>query len=124
MDNKKLILSVAGSGKTTHIISALSIERRALIITYTDNNYNNLRYKVSEKFGYIPENILIIKYFDFLYSFCYRPFLYNIFKAYGYNFKTPPSFTSRLRRTDINYYLDSNKCLYHNRLAKLIEKIA
>ena len=40
--DKKLILSVAGSGKTTLIISQLNVDSKALILTYTENNYLNL----------------------------------------------------------------------------------
>jgi len=121
MDNRRLILAVAGSGKTTHIINSLSRNRKALIITYTKNNYVNLRMKVAEKFGNIPEGIMIMTYFEFLYSFCYRPFLHQVIGDNGYNFSKPPTFTSRLKRTNMNYYLDSAKCLYHNRVAKLLE---
>lgn len=121
MDYKRLILSVAGSGKTTHIIDSLSCEKRALIITYTDNNYNNLRQKVAIKFGNIPENITIMKYFQFVYSFCYRPLLHSNVNANGFNFNMPPKFTTRLKRDNDKYYLDSNNCLYHNRVAKFLE---
>ncbi len=121
MDSKRLILSVAGSGKTTHIINSLNADNRALILTYTDNNYENLRLKVAEKFGHIPDNILIMTYFEFLYSFCYRPFLHRIVGANGYNFSTSPRFTTQLKRTNMKYYLDQSNCLYHNRLAKLLK---
>lgn len=63
--DKRLILSVAGSGKTSFIIEQLNLERNSLIITYTRNNYENLRSKVIEKFGYIPKSISIFTYFDF-----------------------------------------------------------
>lgn len=121
MDNRRLILSVAGSGKTTHIINSLSSEKRSLIITYTENNYENLRYKVAEKFSCIPDNILVMTYFEFLYSFCYKPFLHRTVNANGFDFDRPPQFTSRLSRTNMKYYLNSNNYLYHNRLAKLLE---
>lgn len=115
------MLSVAGSGKTTTIVESLSIDRRAIIITYTDNNYDNMRNKIILKFGFLPENITIMSYFDFLYSFCYKPYLHSRVKAKGYNFDTPPQFTQRLRRTNFRYYVDSFGRLYHNRLAKLLD---
>lgn len=121
MDNKRLILSVAGSGKTTHIINSLSQDKRALIITYTDNNHKNLGLKVAEKFGFIPDGISIMTYFDFLYSFCYRPFLQKKVGANGYNFNRPPMFTTKLKRNDMQYYKDQSGGLYHGRVAKLLE---
>lgn len=119
--DKQLVLSVAGSGKTTMIVNSLSLEKNAIVITYTDNNYSNLRSKVIQKFGYLPDNITIISYFNFLYSFCYKPFLDNYIQARGYNFDIPPQFTLHLKRTNPKYYLDSYRRLYHNRLAKMLE---
>jgi len=120
--DKKLILSVAGSGKTTFIINSLSLDSRALVLTYTDNNYDNLRKCIIKKFGILPEGIKVYKYFSFLYSFCYKPFLYNKIKAKGYNWDTPPEYTSRLSRSNIQFYLDRNNRLYHNRVAKILEQ--
>tara|TARA_Y100001936_G_C16062767_1_gene665214 strand:- start:63 stop:1094 length:1032 start_codon:yes stop_codon:yes gene_type:complete len=120
--DKKLILSVAGSGKTTLIISQLNVDSKALILTYTENNYLNLRKRVIQKFGFLPNGIKIFKYFTFLYSFCYRPFLHNKIKAKGYYWDSPPQFTTRLKRCDLRYYLDKSKRLYHNRLVRLLEE--
>ena len=73
--DKRLILAVAGSGKTTYIVNSLSAEKRSLIITYTDANYENLCRKIAERFnGAWPENVTLMKYFQFLYRFCYKPF--------------------------------------------------
>jgi len=119
--DKQLVLSVAGSGKTTMIVNSLSLEKKAIIITYTDNNYANMRSKILQKFGYLPDNITIMSYFNFLYSFCYKPFLDNHIQARGYNFDTPPQFTLCLKRTNLKYYLDPHRRLYHNRLAKLLK---
>ena len=43
MGNKRLIHAVAGSGKTTKIIESINPNNRNLIITYTENNQNNIR---------------------------------------------------------------------------------
>ena len=47
--DKKLILAVAGAGKTYHIIERLDENNRFLIITYTVNNAENLRNDVIKK---------------------------------------------------------------------------
>jgi ATP-dependent DNA helicase UvrD/PcrA len=120
--DKRVIFAVAGAGKTTHIINSLSRERRALVVTYTDNNYNHLRQRVIKKFGELPENITIVTYFTFLYSFCYKPFLHDRVKSKGINWKAPPPATFRFRRSSMAFYQDSNGRLYHNRIAKLIEQ--
>lgn len=73
--NKKVIFAVAGSGKTTLLIETLTLDRRFLLITYTENNENNLRKRIIEKFGFFPDNIRLYTYFSFLLSFCMRPFV-------------------------------------------------
>ena len=71
--DKQVILSVAGSGKTSFIINNLDEKKRVIIISYTIGNIENIKTKVIEKFGYIPKNIVIYTYFSFLYSFCFKP---------------------------------------------------
>ena len=119
--DKTVILAVAGSGKTTHIVNSLSPDSRSILITYTDNNYNNLRTKILCKFGYFPENIALYSYFTFLYKFCFKPFLWLETRAKGINYEVPPSWTLRLRRDSRDYYFDKHNRLYHNRIAKLLE---
>ena len=71
--DKRVMFAVAGSGKTTLLVKRLSLEKRALIITYTENNYRHLRDSIIKRFGHVPKNINLLSYFTFLYSFCYRP---------------------------------------------------
>ncbi|MEE8058529.1 MAG: DNA helicase UvrD [Pseudomonadales bacterium] len=120
--DKRVIFAVAGAGKTTHIINSLSLDKHSLIVTYTENNYHHLRHKVIQKFGVMPENITLLTYFTFLYSFCYKPFLHYKYGAKGINWDTPPSFTLRLNRSDKRFYVDIFKRLYSNRIAKLVEQ--
>lgn len=117
--DKRVIFAVAGSGKTTHLINQLSLNRRALIITYTENNHSHLRTSIIKKFGVLPPNITLMTYFGFLHAFCYRPIGQMRFSTRGLNFKRPPD--RRFTLDDINRYRDSRGRLYHNRLAKLIE---
>ncbi|MES2006323.1 MAG: AAA family ATPase [Bacteroidota bacterium] len=120
--DKKVILAVAGSGKTRYILERLSLDKRALIITYTVNNTANLRKGVIAKFGYLPNNIRIVTYFTFLHSFCYKPLLATVFPAKGILFAIPPAFTRQLPRTNDLFYVTSSRYLYNNRLAKLLEQ--
>ena len=119
--DKKVIFAVAGSGKTTHIVSGLDLERRFLLVTYTDNNLSHLRRKIIEKFGFLPSNVVLLSYFTFLYSFCFKPFLLMKLRTSGINFDTPPVWTQRLPRTDDAFFLDFHRRLYHNRIANLLD---
>ena len=56
------MLAVAGSGKTTYLINKLNLERRFLIVTYTDNNLANIRQRIINTFGYVPQNITLMSY--------------------------------------------------------------
>lgn len=130
---KKIIFAVAGSGKTTHIINSLSKEKRSLILTYTEENYQNLFSRISQKFGgTFPSNVTLLTYFRFLYSFCYRPFLGDKYKDTGLFFdqqesrsaqsEKAPSLTFNNSGMDtlISYYMTKNRKLKANLLAKLL----
>jgi len=117
--DKRVVFAVAGSGKTTHLISKLSLDKRALIVTYTENNHRHLRNSIIKKFGAIPSNITLMTYFGFLHGFCFRPFMQNEMNTRGLNFRAPPQ--SKYPLTERKRYRDPGGRLYHNRLAKLIE---
>jgi DNA helicase-2/ATP-dependent DNA helicase PcrA len=119
--DKRVIFAVAGSGKTTFIIEKLNLEKRALVITYTHNNYENLKIRIIEKFGFMPRNITLIKYFGFVYNFCYRPLLQVKIKTKGINFHQPPEATAFFNTNNVSKYIDSSQYLYHNRIAKFLE---
>jgi DNA helicase-2/ATP-dependent DNA helicase PcrA len=118
--DKRIILAVAGSGKTYHIVEQLDETKDFLIITYTISNTENLRNAIINKFGYIPNNIKIKSYFTFLYSFCFKPFLANDLSSKGIYWKYPLEYTRTLKRSDAKFYLLKEKWLYHNRIAKLL----
>lgn len=111
--DKKLILAVAGSGKTYHIVQKLNKEKRFLLITFTINGTANLKREVIDKFGFVPKNITIKNYFSFLYTFCYKPFFSDEIGAKGISWKYPKNVYD-------NSYLTKNKYLYHNRISKIL----
>lgn len=113
---KCLMLAVAGSGKTTYLISQLNLEQRFLLVTYTRNNYEHLKRSVIRKFGFFPENIKVLKYFQFVYSFCYKPFCGLDKRANGICFEQPPTQTRYYPGTDAFYRTRGGR-LYHNRIA-------
>jgi len=118
--DKRIILAVAGSGKTKFIIDKLCLEKRHLIITYTINNEMNLRERIIAKFGFFPSNVKLTTYFPFLYKFCYRPSMGYAYRDKGMEMNSPPEFTRRLKREDIRYYRSHGNRFYHNRLALLV----
>ena len=114
------MFAVAGAGKTTYIINHLSCTKRSLIVTYTDGNYKNLYRKICNKFGgKFPENVTLMTYFKFLYSFCYKPFWADTVKAKGIIFQNNPNRFEK--QTEYIYYISPNGYFYSNRLAFFLE---
>jgi len=117
--DKRLIFAVAGSGKTKKIVDALSLEKRSLVFTYTNNNLRTLRRRILGKFGFFPKNIVLYSYFTFLYSFCFKPYLSLKFKSKGINYKPNPNMY--VKQTDVQkYFFDGFGRVYSNRIAKLL----
>lgn len=120
------MLSVAGSGKTRAIVDRLSLDSRACVITYTNNNYDNLRQRIIHKFGEVPENISLYTYFSFLYTFCYLPCAYAMVGARSINYNEEhESFPRRgVGLSNPLYYQDYNGNLLGNRLALLVSNFS
>lgn len=109
--DKRIIHAVAGSGKTRFIIESLDLNTRTAIITYTITNQMELKNRIIAKFGEIPNNIHVFGLFQFLYSFCLRPY-YCDKKLNGINFKTD----------DIRNRFDNFKgnYIYSNKISKVL----
>lgn len=120
--DKGLILAVAGSGKTSLIVSKLNLEERFLLITYTINNTRNLKRSIIRKFGHFPSNVELYSYYNFLYSFCLRPFLGYKIKPKGIFWEPTPNYTDRFKLNHPLRYMTKGRMLYHNRIAKLLEQ--
>ncbi len=120
--DKKLMLAVAGAGKTTYIINEICKKyQNVLIITYTDSNYNNIISKLREQNeGVIPDGVTVYKYFTFLYRFCYKPFLSDHIRAKGINYE--PNKNRYAKSANKDYYLDSSDRLYSNRITMFLNK--
>lgn len=73
MNKNKLIIAVAGSGKTTFLISAAkkAKEGNVLIMTYTEANEAEIRNKFK---GRIPKNVKIQTWFSFLLQHGVKPY--------------------------------------------------
>ncbi len=83
--DKQVILAVAGSGKTYHICQKIDEDRRNIIIAYTNENIKNILNELVKRFGYIPENTLVMTFHSFIYKYMIRPFDSLIGEYYGVN---------------------------------------
>ena len=108
MVDKKLILAVAGSGKTTNLIDKLNLTERFYLVTYTVTNASLIRKRIIKRFGYLPNNIQVFTYFNFLYSFCIKPFLFYKYNLKGVYLDNSPEFTNYLKNSDIKKYISKS----------------
>lgn len=76
MNNKKLIIAAAGSGKTTYLINeAMRFrEEKVLITTYTEANEEEIRKKFIKKWKCVPSHVTIQTWFSFLIQHGVKPY--------------------------------------------------
>lgn len=74
--SNKIIIASAGSRKTTYIVNeALSNkDENTLILTYTNDNINQIRKYIISSEGFVPQNITIQSWYSFLLQDCVRPY--------------------------------------------------
>lgn len=127
--DKVMLHAVAGSGKTTHIVSELNLDKNIAIITYTRANQSELRKKIIQRFKYMPNNIHIFGLFEFLYSFCYLP-LQRKYPNKGICFDQPhfrfPGYHTkdgRIYSNKLSKFLLDNKTTYLERIGKYFDKV-
>lgn len=119
--DKRVVFAVAGSGKTTRLVSELDLVKRVLLITYTESNCEEIRRRVVLKFGHLPDNITVCTYFTFLNSFCYRPLLLMKMHTTGISFERPSEYSSRQKLQSRDRYVTKSDRIYHSRMAKVLD---
>jgi hypothetical protein len=61
------------------------------------NNEAHLRAQIIRRFGFIPEGIRVMTWFEFLHGFCFRPFLQEQLASRGLSFDQPhPEYRARM----------------------------
>lgn len=144
---KKLILAVAGSGKTYTLCHKLDQNKRNIIVAYTNQNIKNIHSELIEIYGKIPYNTLIMTYDKFVYKYLIRPFdkligqYYekNDFFSSGLTIENPPPTNIEYKDNNGNkkyrpnpyykkdiyleHYINSNKYYYCDYTASLVNKI-
>ena len=80
---KKLILAVAGSGKTYNICNSLDPNARNLILAFTHRNIDNIIHELVEAHGTIPRQTEVMTFDSFLYQIALRPYESIILSHFG-----------------------------------------
>ncbi|PHG45978.1 UvrD-helicase domain-containing protein [Bacillus wiedmannii] len=110
--NNRVVMSAAGSGKTTFLIDEASRDekKKIVILTYTIHNYNEIKKKFIELLGFIPSHVKIQTWYSFLLTECVRPyqnFVYDKSRIESIFFREKP-LQRWIKRDDINRYYFNN----------------
>ena len=143
MSNHKLIISSAGSGKTTFLVreSLKMLDKKVLITTYTEANEKEIRRKFIEELGYVPKNVSIKTWFSFLIQHCIKPFqgLMNdvlfqkdikgmllVNKASAVKFYTKQGFPVPIKEEDNfdKHYFSKGNRIYSDKISKFISNLS
>ena len=134
--DKKLVMAVAGSGKTYLICSSIDPEKRNLVLAFTHANIKNIHHELLRRFGFIPEKTIVSTFHSFLFGDCIRPYhrmicnLYNakFFACDGVMFLTPPQpmigkryNAMYVKDNKLKHYIPGTK-YYCSHMAKLLIK--
>jgi DNA helicase-2/ATP-dependent DNA helicase PcrA len=139
MSNHKLIISSAGSGKTTFLVrEALKLDgKKVLITTYTEANEKEIRRKFIEEQGYVPQNVTILTWFSLLIKHGIKPFqgLMNedlfekdikgmilVSKQSGVRFMNKMGFPVTFKEEDNfdKHYFSKDRRIYSDKISKFI----
>src|SRR5262245_3931725 len=71
-----VVIACAGAGKTTRLVrEALShIDRRIVMVTYTNNNLREINKKFDELNSGVPKHVHVMTWYEFLLRECARPY--------------------------------------------------
>lgn len=132
-EKNKIVIAVAGSGKTTSLVrKAIESpdEKRILFLTYTNENLNNIKKTFLKEVGYVPSNVEIVGWFTFLLRDGVRPYhnsVSNGKRAMSVNFiqGSRASIRGLMTVPETNterYYFDSERKIYTDVISKFVFK--
>lgn len=81
--DKRIILAVAGAGKTYYICHAINPNKRNLILAYTNENIHNIRKELRDAYGCIPEFTQVMTFHSFVYRNMILPYEPSIATHFG-----------------------------------------
>mgnify|MGYP004467563331 FL=1 len=87
---KRVILAVAGAGKTYHICHEIDPTKRNLILAFTHENIHNIQKELCDAHGCVPELTAVSTFDSFVYHQMILPYEPSIAEHFG-----PPEFVGR-----------------------------
>ena len=80
---KRVILAVAGAGKTYHICHEIDPNKRNLILAFTHENIHNIQRELCDAHGCVPELTKVSTFDSFVYHHLVLPYEPNIVEHFG-----------------------------------------
>ena len=140
---KRVILAVAGAGKTYHICHEIQPNKKNLILAYTHENIHNIKRELISAHGYLPELTNIMTFDSFVYRYLILPFEPSIMSHFscpsmesmGITTLDPPSRQIKTRsgrqvanpryvsKDKIGHYMTRQKQYYCSTLSELALQI-
>ena len=81
--DKRIMLAVAGAGKTYHICHSIDPQKRNLILAYTHENIHNLKNELMDAYGQVPELTTVLTFDSFVYRYFVCPYEPTIVEHFG-----------------------------------------
>jgi DNA helicase-2/ATP-dependent DNA helicase PcrA len=117
-------LSAAGSGKTTTIVrEALASNAKIAILTYTNNNIEEIRNKFHEEHGGVPQHVAIYTWYAFLLRECIRPYqalMYEKRRIDNVFFVNGRSSRWAKKKDVTTYYINDGKYVYSDKASDFV----
>ena len=96
--DKRVVLAVAGAGKTYTLCKSINIGEKNLILAYTNENVHNITDELIKAHGQIPEKTTVMTFDRFIYNFIVCPYEATIrqffncedFRRKGITISKPP----------------------------------
>ena len=97
--DKRVMLAVAGAGKTYTLCNSIDISQKNLILAYTNENVHNITGELVKIHGHIPEKTTVMTFDKFIYNYIICPYEATIrrffnetnFKRNGITILEPPA---------------------------------
>lgn len=123
--SNKVIIASAGSGKTTLLVDqALSHSNKKIaILTYTNNNINEISKKFFQKNGVIPRHVDVITWFSFLLRECARPYQRSVYsqrRVKGVCFLDGHSAPYAKYSDTARYYFSNGDEIYSDKISRFV----
>ena len=140
---KKVILAVAGAGKTYYICHKIDPAKRNLILAFTHENIHNIQKEVCDAHGCVPELTMVTTFDSFVYHQLILPYEPSIaehfacprFSSCGICMTDPPSKTKKnaegksvanphyRKKDSLTHYVTMNRQYYCATLSELVLQV-